>query len=82
MKYDPTEVIRKEIETVLDTNTTMVVAVAEANGGAMTTAEMTALYDVLGFLSPFVVVRRKSDGKKGSLMFTHDPRRYFSFKED
>ena len=36
---------------------------------------------VLGFLAPFVVVRRKSDGRKGSLTFSHSPRFYFSFRE-
>lgn len=49
---------------------------------AMTTSEMTALYDVVGFLAPFVVVTRKTDGACGSLRFTHDPRRYFGWKAD
>ena len=31
---------------------------------------------------PFVVVRRKSDGVKGSLEFQHNPRYYFSFSPD
>jgi hypothetical protein len=35
---------------------------------------------VEGFLAPFVVARRKSDGQRGSLMFQHDPRLYFSFE--
>ena len=34
---------------------------------------------MLGFMAPYVVVRRKSDGQRGSLMFQHDPRFYFSF---
>ena len=29
--------------------------------------------------SPLVVVRRRSDGVRGSLMFQHNPRFYFSF---
>jgi hypothetical protein len=32
-----------------------------------------------GFKAPLVVVRRKSDGKKGSLEFQHQPRFYFGF---
>ena len=47
----------------------------------LTTTEMTALYDVEGFCAPCVVVRRKSDGKRGSLEFTHMPRFYFNFIE-
>ena len=44
-----------------------------------TTAELTADYDVTGFMAPFVVVKRKSDGATGSLMFTHSPRYYFGW---
>ena len=47
-----------------------------------TTDQMTAEFEVEGFAAPFVVVRRKSDGKRGSLEFTHSPRRYFGFRED
>jgi len=39
-------------------------------------------FEVLGFLAPFVVVRRKSDGAKGSMEFTHNPRFYFNFQKD
>jgi len=37
---------------------------------------------VLSFLAPFVLVRRKSDGAKGTLEFTHSPRVYFNFVLD
>lgn len=43
--------------------------------------ELSRDFEVLGFLAPFVVVKRKSDGKKGSLEFTHSPRFYYGFKE-
>ncbi len=33
-------------------------------------------------LAPYVVVRRKSDGQKGSLEFQHHPRYYFRFQLD
>jgi hypothetical protein len=39
-------------------------------------------FEVLGFCAPFVVVRRRSDGKKGSLQFNHNPRIYFGWQED
>jgi hypothetical protein len=38
-------------------------------------------FEVLGFAAPFVVVRRRSDGVKGSLEFTHHPRVYFNWQE-
>ena len=47
-----------------------------------TTAQLGEDFEVIGFMAPFVVVRRKSDGKKGSLEFTHSPRVYFNFVED
>lgn len=46
-----------------------------------TTDQMTDEFDVLEFAAPYVVVRRKSDGKLGSLEFTHRPRVYFGFRE-
>jgi hypothetical protein len=47
-----------------------------------TIAELQRDFDVTGFAAPFVVVRRKSDGKVGTLEFTHSPRVYFGFRED
>jgi hypothetical protein len=46
------------------------------------TAELQQEFEVLGFLAPFVVVKRRSDGKKGTLEFKHSPRVYFGFRED
>jgi hypothetical protein len=38
-------------------------------------------FEVIGFLAPLVVVRRKADGMKGSLEFRHGPPRlYFNFE--
>ena len=46
------------------------------------TDQLRADFEVLGFAAPFVVVRRRSDNKRGSLEFTHNPRVYFGWKED
>ena len=46
------------------------------------TDQLREEFDVTGFAAPFVVVRRKSDGMKGSMEFTHDPRFYFNFVPD
>jgi hypothetical protein len=37
---------------------------------------------VEGFLAPYVVVTRKSDGQRGTLTFTHRPRVYRDFRAD
>ena len=42
---------------------------------------MSAEFEGIGFAAPFLVVKRKSDGKKGSLEFQHSPRFYFNWQE-
>jgi hypothetical protein len=74
---DPTEQIRRDMiatnqpaqDERLDT------------GQRWTTEEMQRDFEVLGFSAPFVVVRRRSDGVRGSLEFTHSPRVYFGWRE-
>ena len=39
-------------------------------------------FELLEFLAPYVVVRRKTDGTLGSLEFQHQPRFYFNFEPD
>ena len=39
-------------------------------------------FEVLSFLAPFVVVKERKTGKKGTLEFQHLPRFYFSWQED
>lgn len=81
---DPTEDIRKELiakqqEAGPKTKEQLE---KENPGPVLTTEELSAQYDVLGFMAPFVVVRRKSDGRRGSLLFQHMPRFYYSWAED
>ena len=45
-------------------------------------AQLAKDFDVLGFMAPYVVVGRRSDGRKGSLEFQHLPRFYFNFVRD
>jgi hypothetical protein len=45
-------------------------------------AQLANDFDVLGFMAPYVVVRRRSDGRKGSLEFQHAPRFYFNLVLD
>jgi hypothetical protein len=44
------------------------------------TGELTRDFTVEGFMAPFVVVTRKSDGQKGVMEFQHSPRYYYSFE--
>jgi hypothetical protein len=44
------------------------------------TQSLQEAFDVLGFLAPYCSVIRKSDGKKGTIMFVPAPRVYFYFR--
>jgi hypothetical protein len=57
------------------------VARKDAGEQVWDTETMKAEFEVLGFMAPFVVVKRRSDGVRGSLMFTHSPRWYFGWEE-
>ena len=50
-------------------------------GQTWDTQQLQEDFEVLGFAAPYVSVRRKSDGTKGLLEFTHSPRVYFGFEE-
>jgi hypothetical protein len=56
-------------------------AMEAEHGQCWDTSELQRDFEVTGFLAPFVVVRRKSDGRKGSLLFQHNPRIYYCFQE-
>lgn len=49
------------------------------DGPTWDTETMQRDFEPLGFAAPFIVVRRRSDGQKGTLTFTHNPRVYFDF---
>lgn len=51
-------------------------------GKVWTTQELSQDFEVVGFMAPLVVVRRKTDGAKGSLEFQHNPRFYWGFVAD
>jgi hypothetical protein len=74
---DATEGYRRVLKTALDTT-----GIPEAyDGPVWDTREMQEEFEVDGFCAPFVVVKRKSDGAKGTLLFTDSPRIYFKFIE-
>jgi hypothetical protein len=63
------------------TDEEMKAALGAKYGDVLTTEEMRAKYDVVGFGGGLCVVERKSDGKRGSLNFSHLPRFYYDFQE-
>lgn len=74
---DPTENARRQmIETGVPK------AAAALADVKYNTQELQEHFEVIGFLAPFVSVRRKSDGVEGTMMFDHSPRVYFDFKPE
>lgn len=55
---------------------------AEYAREVLTTERLQEEYEVLGFLAPYVVVRRRGDGAQGTLMFRDHPRIYFGWQEN
>ncbi len=79
---DPTEAIRRTEAATINANPGSREFLEANHGKVWDTSELQAEFTVLGFMAPFVVVQRKSDGVKGSVKFQHDPRLYYSFSAD
>ena len=79
---DPTENLRRERLAEINAKPGSREALEAEHGKVWDTDQLRQEFDVLGFMAPFVVVRRKSDGTKGSLEFQHNPRFYFNFQPD
>jgi hypothetical protein len=78
---DPTEQLRRERMVEIAAEVDSREALEARYGPVWDTAELTKDFEVIGFAAPLIVVRRKSDGKKGSLEFQPHPRLYFNFEE-
>lgn len=79
---DNTEQIRRERQAELNAAQDERSPLILKYGQVWNTEELSLEFEVKGFMAPFVVVKRKSDGKVGSMEFQHRPRFYFNFKED
>jgi hypothetical protein len=77
---DPTETIRRELVNEINAEPGSREALEAQHGQVWDTDQLRVEFDVIGFGAPVVVVRRKADGQKGSLMFQHSPRLYFNFE--
>ena len=80
--HDETETIRRQEVAAINAEPGSRRALEAEHGQVWDTKEMQEEFDVTGFLAPYVVVCRKSDGVVGSLKFQHAPRFYFDFQAD
>jgi hypothetical protein len=76
---DPTESIRKEMLAEINAVPGSREALEAQHGQVWDTKQLGDDFDVIGFAAPLVVVKRRSDGQKGSLLFQARPRFYFGF---
>ncbi|TWT64387.1 hypothetical protein [Rubinisphaera italica] len=79
---DPTEAIRRQQVVEINSDPTGREALECKHGKVWNTSELQEDFEVVGFLAPYVIARRKSDGQQGSLMFQGSPRFYFSFQPE
>ena len=79
---DDTEHARRQRMAELEAERGDRAALEAKHGRVWDTDQLREEYDVTGFLAPFVVARRKSDGAVGSLEFQGSPRFYFNWQED
>jgi hypothetical protein len=79
MAADTTEAARRVLLGVLNEEPKEKSALEALYGQVWNTTELGQDFDVIGFLAPYVGVRRKSDGVRGSLLFQDWPRFYFRF---
>ena len=79
---DSTEPIRRRRLAEINADPASREVLESKYGQVWDAGELARDFEVLGFMAPFVVVRRRSDGRKGSLEFQHYPRFYLNFVED
>ncbi len=79
---DPTEAARRERLAEINAEPGSREALEAQHGQVWDGEQLRQDFEVIGFLAPLVVVRRKADGVKGSLEFQHMPRFYFNFVAD
>ncbi|MFI5460230.1 MAG: hypothetical protein ACHRXM_32840 [Isosphaerales bacterium] len=78
---DETEDIRRQMLAEINAQSGSREYLEAKHGQVWDTQQLADDFEVLGIAAPLIVVRRKSDGMKGSLMFQHHPRFYFGWQE-
>lgn len=78
--YDETEAPRRQRLAEINAEPGSREALEAQYGQVWSTDQLCEDFEVIGFMAPIIAVRRRSDGKKGSLEFQHSPRFYFSWK--
>ena len=78
---DPTEASRRALQARANLKFVRA-SLEEKHGEVFDTEQLREGFQVHSFLAPFIIVTRLSSGEKGTLMFQHSPRFYFSWQPD
>ena len=78
---DPTENTRREMVNEINSNPIGRELLENVHSQVWNTEEVSEDFEITGFMAPYVVAIRRSDGVKGTLMFQDRPRYYYDFKE-
>ena len=76
------EVLRMGRLIILNAQPTDRPTLEQRHGQVWDPAEMRRDFTLIGYIAPYVIVRRNADNVEGSLEFQHEPRFYFNWKED
>jgi hypothetical protein len=79
---DDTEDIRRALVNKINSNPSERQLLEDLYGQVWDTNELSNDFIIEGFLAPWVIATRKSDGKKGCLEFQHRPRLYYNWMEE
>lgn len=76
---DPTEQARRKLVEAINAEPGSREALEAQHGQVWDTDELQRDFEATSFMAPWIFVKRRSDGKMGSLVFQHRPRFYFDF---
>ena len=79
---DETEAVRRQMVAEINAEPGSRSDLESKHGQVWDTDEMCRDFEPLGFSAPLIVVRRRSDRVRGSLMFQHNPRFFFGFQPE
>lgn len=79
---DPTETVRRQLVAEINAEPGSREYLEAKHGQVWSTDQLQEEFQALGFMAPYVIVKRRSDGVKGSLMFQANPRFFYGFQAE
>lgn len=79
---DPAEAIRRQMVTEINAEPGSRELLEQQHGKVWDTRQLQEEFSVEAFLAPVAVVRRRSDGVRGTVYFQHSPRFFFDFSAE